>query len=634
MIPWCLSDVVRVDLGDDQRDVGVHPEGARVVDDDGAGLRRDRAPLARDAGRRARQDDLDARERAGRQGSDRMTSRRGTSTDLARAPLRGEELDRRRPGNRRSSSRRIIRSPTAPLAPTTATCFTVDSPSRCAAPHRSLPDDRTHRPSAERFADGRATGRTEISPTIRFDHREIQASRIDRPRRGHSQLSGGRRPSIEWMRESEAAGSILADGGECALKVLVIGKGGREHALCWKLKQSPRVTAVFCARATPARPSTCRTSSIEPGDFRGPDPVRQARRDRPDGRRPRGAAGQGDRRRLPARGPADLRPAEGSGRARGEQGLRQGADAAGGHPDGRLPGLPLGARRRALRPLARGRADRPLARAARRSATRCTAGPPARRSRRSTGSWTRARCSARASRSRSRSAARSASSTPPPRPATSSSAARSGWCSRPTAWPPARGSTSATTSARPSRRIDQIMVRRIFGQAGDRLIIEERLDGQEASVLALTDGRTIIPLESSQDYKRAFDHDEGPNTGGMGAFSPTPSVTPELMEQVEREILVPVIHALKRARRPFRGVLYAGLMLTNQGPEGPRVQRPVRRPGDPGRAHAAQVRPARCPRGRRRRTARHRHARVGPAARGDRRHGVRGLPRPLRARPA
>ena len=64
------------------------------------------------------------------------------------------------------------------------------------------------------------------------------------------------------------------------------------------------------------------------------------------------------------------------------------------------------------------------------------------------------------------------------------------------------------------------MVRRIFGQAGDRLIIEERLDGQEASVLALTDGRTIIPLESSQDYKRAFDHDEGPNTGGMGAFSP------------------------------------------------------------------------------------------------------------------
>jgi phosphoribosylamine--glycine ligase len=115
--------------------------------------------------------------------------------------------------------------------------------------------------------------------------------------------------------------------------------------------------------------------------------------------------------------------------------------------------------------------------------------------------------------------------------------------------------------------IDQIMVRRIFGQAGDRLIIEERLDGLEVSILAVTDGRTIIPLQTSQDYKRAYDHDEGPNTGGMGAFSPTPTITPDLMAQVEREILVPVIHALKRTRRPFRGVLYAGLMLTNQGPK-------------------------------------------------------------------
>ncbi len=72
--------------------------------------------------------------------------------------------------------------------------------------------------------------------------------------------------------------------------------------------------------------------------------------------------------------------------------------------------------------------------------------------------------------------------------------------------------------------VDQIMIRRIFGQAGDRLIIEERLDGYETSILALTDGRTIVPLESSQDYKRAFDHDEGPNTGGMGAFSPAPGL--------------------------------------------------------------------------------------------------------------
>jgi phosphoribosylamine--glycine ligase len=111
------------------------------------------------------------------------------------------------------------------------------------------------------------------------------------------------------------------------------------------------------------------------------------------------------------------------------------------------------------------------------------------------------------------------------------------------------------------------MVRRIYGKAGDRILIEERLDGQETSILALTDGRTIVPLETSQDHKRAFDGDEGPNTGGMGAYSPAEIVTPELMAQVESEILVPVVHALKRARRPFRGVLYAGLMLTNQGPK-------------------------------------------------------------------
>ena len=115
--------------------------------------------------------------------------------------------------------------------------------------------------------------------------------------------------------------------------------------------------------------------------------------------------------------------------------------------------------------------------------------------------------------------------------------------------------------------IDQVMVRRLYGRAGDRMILEEKLDGQEASILAFTDGRTIVPLESSQDHKRAYDHDEGPNTGGMGAYSPAPIVTPELMEQVEREILVPVVHALKRARRSFRGVLYAGLMLTHQGPK-------------------------------------------------------------------
>jgi len=106
-----------------------------------------------------------------------------------------------------------------------------------------------------------------------------------------------------------------------------------------------------------------------------------------------------------------------------------------------------------------------------------------------------------------------------------------------------------------------------FGTAGDRLIIEERLTGQEASVLALTDGRTILTMSPCQDHKPAHDGDTGPNTGGMGAYCPAPLVDDAMLGWVEEHILVPTVHAMKRARRPIRGVLYAGLMVTNQGPK-------------------------------------------------------------------
>ncbi len=114
--------------------------------------------------------------------------------------------------------------------------------------------------------------------------------------------------------------------------------------------------------------------------------------------------------------------------------------------------------------------------------------------------------------------------------------------------------------------IDRISRKNEFGRAGAQLIIEERLEGPEVSVLAITDGRTIVPLPSAQDHKAAYDGDTGPNTGGMGAYSPTPIMTEELMETIEDKILVPSIHAMKRNRKPFRGVLYAGLMLTQSGP--------------------------------------------------------------------
>lgn len=106
-----------------------------------------------------------------------------------------------------------------------------------------------------------------------------------------------------------------------------------------------------------------------------------------------------------------------------------------------------------------------------------------------------------------------------------------------------------------------------FGAAGDKLVIEERLHGQEASVLAITDGRTIVTLPAAQDHKPAHDGDKGPNTGGMGAYCPTPLVSESLLESVEESVLVPTVHHMKRNRRPFRGVLYAGLMLTKSGPK-------------------------------------------------------------------
>ena len=174
--PPVLRDVVRVDLGDDQRNVGVHPEGARVVDDDRAGRRRDRAPLPRDA-RPACSTGRCRRPRTHRRESSRIgcvSPRNSTDLPALRAEARNL-IDAT--GKRRSSSRRIIRSPTAPLAPTTATFFTADFPRS-----RSRPSDRIVA-GRERFASstGSTRWRRPISrPTIRGRGREIQASRLDR----------------------------------------------------------------------------------------------------------------------------------------------------------------------------------------------------------------------------------------------------------------------------------------------------------------------------------------------------------------------------------------------------------------------------------------------------------------------
>src|SRR5262249_54094538 len=110
--------------------------------------------------------------------------------------------------------------------------------------------------------------------------------------------------------------------------------------------------------------------------------------------------------------------------------------------------------------------------------------------------------------------------------------------------------------------IERIMVKEEFGLAAGRQgVIEKRMEGQELSIRALVSGRAIVPLQPTQDHKAAFDNDQGPNTGGMGAYCPAPLGTSELLGDIEEKILVPTVHAMKRGRRPFRGVLYAGVMV-------------------------------------------------------------------------
>jgi phosphoribosylamine--glycine ligase len=113
--------------------------------------------------------------------------------------------------------------------------------------------------------------------------------------------------------------------------------------------------------------------------------------------------------------------------------------------------------------------------------------------------------------------------------------------------------------------VRRIMGERAFNEAGDTVVIEERLKGEEASILALVDSRNIYTLESSQDHKAAFDGDCGPNTGGMGAYSPAPVVAGRVEDQIEREILVPMVHGMKTEGAPYRGILYAGVMVTAGG---------------------------------------------------------------------
>ncbi len=130
-----------------------------------------------------------------------------------------------------------------------------------------------------------------------------------------------------------------------------------------------------------------------------------------------------------------------------------------------------------------------------------------------------------------------------------------------------KGVIIATTATEAESAVDAMLTARQFGAAGAEIVVEEFLQGEEASFFALTDGETALPLASAQDHKRAYDGDTGPNTGGMGAYSPAPIVTEPVAADIMARIIEPTIAAMAAEDRPFKGVLYAGLMLTKDGPQ-------------------------------------------------------------------
>jgi phosphoribosylamine--glycine ligase len=130
-----------------------------------------------------------------------------------------------------------------------------------------------------------------------------------------------------------------------------------------------------------------------------------------------------------------------------------------------------------------------------------------------------------------------------------------------------KGAVIVGDSAEAKSSVENIMIQKVFGEAGARLVVEEFLEGEEVTVMALTDGERVIPMVSAQDHKRIYDGDQGPNTGGMGAIAPTSIVSDKMMKQIREEILEPTVHGLADQGRLYKGVLYTGLMITDRGPK-------------------------------------------------------------------
>jgi len=287
------------------------------------------------------------------------------------------------------------------------------------------------------------------------------------------------------------------------MKILVIGSSGREHALCWKLAQSPRVTKLYCApgNAGIAHVKCQNGSAVELASIKADDTegiLRLARRERPDlvvvgpeGPLCAGLVDKLELEHMPCFGPG-IRGAELEGSKIFTKSLL------------RKHGIPT---------------------------------------------------------------ADFSSFTDPEKAVQYIHEHGGPLVIKADGLAAGKGVIMAQDSAEAELAVKRAMVDGEFGEAGRKILIEETLRGEETSVLALTDGSTLVVLPSTQDHKRIGDNDTGPNTGGMGAYSPAPVVTADVESRIVREILVPTLHAMRREERPYKGVLYAGIILTESGPK-------------------------------------------------------------------
>jgi phosphoribosylamine--glycine ligase len=282
------------------------------------------------------------------------------------------------------------------------------------------------------------------------------------------------------------------------MRILVVGSGGREHALIWKLRQSPRVQGLFCAPGNAGIARTARCLPVQPHDFAGVAEI--VRKERIDyvivG--PEAPLASGLVNHLKASGVGVLGPVKEAAQLESSKVFAKDFMARNKIPTANY--ATYADPEKALAFLESSETRYPLVV----KADGLAAG---------------------------------------------------------------KGVVVARSRREACDAVRRIMVDREFGAAGDRIIVEECLEGVEVSYIVFTDGETILPAVAARDHKAAYDNDAGPNTGGMGAYSTDDILGPELEQDVLKRIIRPVIQGMKNEGFPFQGMLYAGLMLTGKGPE-------------------------------------------------------------------